>query len=113
MLTTPEPEAETEAYPTGAGVVIVGGIHVQRGYHGVIVGGTRCYVDVYVPRERQQVRVRKTLVQVETSGKQRPRGNGEDERQGEKEVKPVMSVVKIVILVNVTKLEKRCGKEKK
>jgi hypothetical protein len=46
-------------------VRITGGKHRADNYTRVITRETRCYVDVFVPQVRQQVRVRKTSVQVE------------------------------------------------
>jgi hypothetical protein len=51
-----------DTYSQGESVHITGGVHRRCGYTGVIAGKTRCYVDVWVPQLRQQLRVRKTSV---------------------------------------------------
>ena len=54
---------KVETYAPGGKVCITGGVHRQCGYVGVVAGETRCYVDVWVPRLGQQLRVHKTSVQ--------------------------------------------------
>lgn len=49
-------------YVTGSRVQIIGGIYWHGSPVGTVVGATRCYVDVEVPRLNCQVRVRKTSV---------------------------------------------------
>lgn len=56
-----------DTYRKGESVRITGGVHRRCGYAGVIAGETRCYVDVWVPQLRQQLRVRKTSVQAAES----------------------------------------------
>ena len=66
----------------------------------MIVGKTRCYVDIYVPRERQQFRVRKTSIQMDLPREQQAGGASE---------KLESFVVTMVINVSA-RMEERKGK---
>jgi hypothetical protein len=69
--------SKEEAYPLGANVHIIAGIHRRHGYAGVIAKTTQCYVEVYVPQLEHHLRIRKASIQVDM-----PTGIEEGEEEG-------------------------------
>lgn len=57
-----------EQYMMGSQVQIIGGVYQRGSPVGVIVGATRCYVDVKVPQMKCQARVHKTSVVPDNNG---------------------------------------------